>query len=64
MATNNNIRKIEVVTSRLNLLIEVHTDMQAKVNYRVTSSLGTIRFSDLDSVIDFIKMNHNLGFIV
>lgn len=54
---------IKVDTSRLNLLIEVRTDLQAKVNYSVTSSLGKIRFRELSSVLDFIHMNNNLGFI-
>lgn len=45
------------------LLVEVRQDLQAKRCYVVTSSLGRVRFRSLESVLDFMNMNDNLGYV-
>ena len=54
---------LKVPRSHLTLLIERRQDDLGKVCYVVTSSSGRVRFRNLDSVIDFISMNNDLGFI-
>ena len=54
---------IKVETIRLNWLCESRQDSSGKTMYYVTSSLGRVRFRNIDSVLDFITNNKDLGYV-
>lgn len=58
-----NTKKLFVDSTRLVLLIEERRDLEGKVSFVVTSSLGKIRFRELSSLLDFINSNKDLGYI-
>lgn len=50
--------------NRVNFILVSRNDCVGKTSFTITSSVGDIRFRDLSSVLDFIDMNKDLGFIV
>lgn len=50
-------------TKGLVLLLEVRQDSLGKTCYVITCSLGRFRFREMASVIDFINMNKDLGYV-
>ena len=55
---------IKVDNQRLNFLIESRNDITGKTSYVIHCSLGRLRFRNMSSVLDFIEMNKDIGFIV
>lgn len=45
------------------LLLEVRQDSLGKRCYVLTTSLGRMRFRNMDSVLDFMNMNNDLGYV-
>ena len=45
------------------LLLEVRQDTLGKTFYVITCSLGHFRFREMSSVIDFLNMNKDLGYV-
>ena len=45
------------------LLLEVRQDTLGKTCYVITCSLGRFRFREMASVIDFLNMNKDLGYV-
>ena len=54
---------ITVDTTRLNYLIESRQDLKGNTSYIVRCSCGSLRFRSLESVLDFLEMNRDLGYI-
>ena len=58
-----NSKSLLIDKSRLTFLIEGRQDSLGKNCYVVTSSLGKVRFRAFNSVMDFLEMNKDLGYI-
>lgn len=56
-------KQLLVDKSCLVLLIEARKDSLGKTCYVVTCSLGRFRFREMSSVLDFMDMNKDLGYV-
>lgn len=59
-----NTKQILIDSSRLKFLIEARNDEKGRTMYYVRFGSERIRFSSMDSVIDFVNSNCDLGFVV
>ena len=54
---------LKIDKTRLNYLVASYQDLQGKRCFTVICSLGRLRFRNIESVLDFIEMNKDLGYV-
>lgn len=60
----SNMDTIRINVTRCKYVIQAIQDMQGKTSYMVLFSDKSVRFRNMDSVLDFINMNaDNFGYI-
>lgn len=55
---------LKIDTTRLNLAILSQQDSQGKTCYHVVFADKHIRFRNFSSVLDFVEMNKDLGYVI
>lgn len=56
--------RFSIDLKQVNFVIVSQNDMSGKTSFSITCSLGVLRFKSMSSVLDFIDMNKDIGFIV